>query len=219
MFLTQKPPGDLKEGAAVGLDIGAILHFQMAGDIIENTLMREFLTDKYIYGKPVVKFTVSAENKGNTLSRPQGLIDITDMFGKKVESLPVNESAYVISPENKGTYDVTWKPDGFVFGRFEAVVALAVPLVDGGNQTISSMTQFWVLPMNIIGPVLGGLLTFILVLYVLVRLYVRRQLTSLGVRGNASTRGARGLSSMAAVAIGLLFAIIVGLLILFFYFG
>ena len=219
LFLTQKPP-DLKEGSAVGFDIGAILHFQMAGDVKEDTRMRAFLTDKLIYGSPNVIFTVEAENKGNTLSRPQGLIDITDMFGKKVESLLVNETAYVISPNSTGKYEVKWQPEGFVIGHVEAVVALVIPLVDGGNQTISSVTSFWILPMNIIGPVVGGLFTFILVLYVLIRLYVRRQLAGVvGTRGGGAVRGARGISRLAAVAIGLLFAIIVGLLILFFYFG
>ncbi len=220
LFLTQKPPDNLKEGSAVGFDIGAILHFQMKGDIVEDTRMRGFRTDKLIYGSANVVFSVEAENKGNTLSRPQGLIDITDMFGKKVESLPVNETAYVISPNATGKYDVNWSPDGFVIGHFEAVVALAVPLVDGGNQTISSVTSFWILPMNIIGPVLGGLLTFILVLYFMIRLYVKRQLAGMvGGRGSSAARGAQGISRLAAVAIGLLFAIIVGLLILFFYFG
>ena len=221
LFLTQKPPDNLKEGSAVGLDIGAILHFQVKGDIVEDTRIREFLTDKLVYGSPNVIFTVKAENKGNTLSRPQGLIDITDMFGKKVDSLAVNESAFVISVNSTGEYTVKWKPEGFVFGKFEAVLALAVPLVEGGNQTISSVTQFWILPLNVIAPVLGGLLTFILVLYVLIRLYVRRQLAGVGGgRGGSSyRREARGMSRLAAIAIGLLFAVVVALLILFFYFG
>lgn len=220
LFLTQKPPNDLKEGSAVGFDIGAILHFQMKGDIIEDTRMRAFRTDKLIYGSANVVFSVEAENKGNTLSRPQGLIDITDMFGKKVESLPVNETAYVIAPNTTGKYEIPWKPEGFAIGHYEAVVALLVPLVNGGNQTISSVTSFWILPMNVIGPVIGGLLTFILVLYVLIRLYVKRQLAGVvGSRGGGAARSARGISRLAAVAIGLLFAIIVGLLILFFYFG
>ena len=222
LFLTQKPPDNLKQGSAVGFDIGAILHFQMAGDIIEDTRMREFRTDKFVYGAPSVTFMVSAENMGNTLSRPQGIIDITDMFGNKIVPSPrVNETAYVISPNGTGEYKVVWEPDGFAIGRFEAVLALAVPMVDGGNKSLSAITQFWILPMNIIGPVLGGILTFVFVLYVLVKLYVRRQLAGLGVRGGsaASVRGARGISRLAAVAIGLLIAIIVGLLMLFFAFG
>ena len=150
------------------------------------------------------------------LSRPHGLIDITNMFGRKVESVPVNENSAGVFPKATKVFESTWAPKDIQFGHYDAVIALAVEQ-QNGTITLSRVVQFWVLPMNIIAPALGGLLFFILLLYVLIRLYVRRQLA--GIRMGRGRRESQGLSKLAAITIALLVAIIIGLAILFFYFG
>lgn len=215
LFVSQAAPEDIKLGSGVGFEVASILHFQMTGDIVEDTRIREFSAERFVYGTPDVTMRIVVKNLGNTFSRPQGLIDITDMFGKKVGMLPVNKEGSGVFPGDQREYLVTWKPEGLTLGRFDAALALAVPLVDGGNQTISGMTQFWVLPMKILGPVLGGLLVFIVVFYVLLKLYIRKQLGEL--------RGGRviyrevhgGVSRLTAVVIALLVALVLGLVLLF----
>jgi hypothetical protein len=217
IFLTQGPPEDVKQGSAIGFEIGSILHFQIKGEIKEDTRIRGFITDKTIYGTPDVKFTVRVENQGNTLSRPQGQIEIMDMFGKKIAQVKVNEDAKAVFPNDSREYLAEWKEEGFAIGRYEAVLALVVPLVEGGNQTISSVIQFWVLPSNVLLPVFGGLFGFLLILYISVRLYIRSQLK--GVTGRREVRAASGISRLTAIALALLFAIVLGMLILLFYYG
>jgi uncharacterized membrane protein len=71
--------------------------------------------------------------------------------------------------------------------------------------------------MNIIGPILGGLLFLIVIVYIIIRLYVRAQLAGIS-RPSRRSRD-EGLSKSAAIVIALLVAIIIGLAVLFFYFG
>ena len=216
IFLSDKPSDATANGSVVGFQIGSILNFKVAGEIVENTQIREFYTSKTVYGSTPVGFTIRLENLGNVLSRPRGLIDVTNMFGKKVASLAVNDNAAGVFPKATREFAVDWKPDDIQLGRYQAVVALAVEGTNG-TQTISRLVQFWVLPMNIIAPFLGGVLFLILLMYIMIRLYVRRQLA--GLRSGRGRNQATGLSRLAAITIALLVAIIIGLAILFFYFG
>lgn len=217
VFLSDKPSDSLQNGSSVGFQIGSILNFQVAGEIIEDTRIREFYTTKNVYSSANVGFTIKLENLGNVLSRPHGLIDITNMFGKKVVSIPVNDSAAGIFPKGTREFSSEWKSDDLQLGRYEATVALAVEGANG-TQTISRIVQFWVLPMNILAPVFGGLLFLIVLIYVVIRLYVRSQLAGI-TRPTRAQREAVGLSKSAAIVIALLVAIIIGLAVLFFYFG
>lgn len=217
LFLSSKPSDDVKLGSAIALDVGAIIHFQISGEVIQDTRIREFFSEKSVYGAPGANFTINVENLGNILSRPRGLIDITNMFGKKVASIPVNEDVFGIFPKKSREFKAAWAPEDMHIGRFEAVVALSVEGPQG-NQTISRVLQFWILPMNFIMPILGGLLGFIIVVYFLLRLYVNRQLAGYR-RSGGGAQGTGGLSRLAAVVIGLLVAVIISLIILFFFFG
>jgi hypothetical protein len=220
VFLSQKPPEGVKQGAAVGVEIASLLILQISGEINEDTQIREFRSGRFIYGSPNVDMFVRIENRGNSISRPRGLVDISDMWGKKMEVVPVNDESAAIFAGSERTFKLDWKPEGFLLGRYEAVLSMAVPLVSGGNQTISSVIQFWVLPLNIVMPVLGGLLAFVLVFVVLTKLYVRRQIAQYrGVRQGAryAQAPAQGISRLTVVVIALLVAIILGLLILFVF--
>ena len=139
------------------------------------------------------------------------------MFGKKVVSIPVNDNGGGIFPKGVREFSSTWKSEDIQLGRYEAVVALAIEGANG-TQTISRVLQFWIMPMNIIGPIVGGLLFLIILIYIILRLYIRSQLAGIP-RGRGSRRDNTGLSKSAAVVIALLVAIIIGLAILFFYFG
>ena len=218
IFLADKPSQDVKLGSSIGFEVGAILHFRMAGEVIDDTRIREFFTSKTVYASPYVPFTIRLENVGNSLARPRGIIAITNMFGKKVASLPVNEEGAAVFPKGTREFVPIWSPEDMQIGRFEAIVALSIEGANG-SQTISRVLQFWVLPMNILAPVLGGFLVLILVIYILLRLYVRSQLRGVRSSSKMRTQNVGGLSRLTAVVIGLLVAVIIGLFILFFYFG
>ncbi len=218
-FFSDKPyvEGEIL-GAAVGFDVGAILHFQIAGDAITKASIRYFSTEKTMHGKPPVDFSVGIENQGNTLVRPVGMISIKSMMGKQVADLPINENGAGVFPKTTREWRAQWNPEEIVMGKFTASIALAIEGEDG-SDTITRTVSFWILPTHILIPTILGFAAFILVSYIALRLYVRSQLKAVSGGMKGKTRAAEGLSVFASVVIGILLAVIIGFLVLFFYFG
>ncbi len=176
VFVSLEPPEIRESGAAVGYEVGNIVTLLVSGDVREEAMIRQFSTSNYIYGSPNVTFNVRIENLGNTLIRPVGPLEIKNMFGQVVsEGLLFNESQAGVFPGNTREFTFDWQGEGYGFGRYEAVVSPTFGDI-GARQTISSTVTFWVLPMAIIGPALLTLLVIGLLVYVTVRIYVRRQL-------------------------------------------
>lgn len=177
IFVSVEPPDLEQSGAAIGYEVANIISMRVAGECVEEAQIRQFSTDNYLYGSPNVTFNLRIENKGNTLVRPTGPVEITNMFGKVVsEGLVFNDSAAAVFPSDTREFNFDWKGEGYGFGRYEAVVS-AVYGEEGAKQTMSSTVTFWVLPMKIVLPALGILATLLLIVYVSVKLYVRRKLS------------------------------------------
>ena len=241
IFFSADAERQRETGAGVGYQVGTIMNFRIGGNIVEEAQIREFLTDKVLYGVPTVQLGVEVENLGNVLIRPRGPIDITDMFGKKVGTLRINDSGGAVLPlppdqnlvtsnNNRRTFSATWEGEGLVFGRYEAIVALLYG--EDGKKTISAATSFWVLPLRIILPILGTLLFVILVVYLGMRLYLRNRLRDMyrhtrvpaksarNVRGSRMEYGAESpMPKLAVVAIALLVFTMIFLATLFFFFA
>jgi hypothetical protein len=184
IMLTNKPTAPGTSGSGIGYSVANIISLTIAGDVREEAQLREFSTDKIIYGTPSVNFISKIENLGNALVRPHGIITITDMFGRQVGSQEVNASAAPVFPGSTRKYAVTWDAKGFAFGRYEAVAAFSYG--DTEKKTISGTTSFWVLPLKPIAIVLGVLLALILGMYFAIRMYIRRKLQDMGISSDSS---------------------------------
>lgn len=220
VFLAYRPEIERQNATGVGYDIGSIVNLQIAGEVDVKSLIREFSTSKVVYGEPKVQFTSRVENLGNVFVRPRGIIEIEGMFGKRFDPLPVNENGAGILPKNTRTFETNWAPDGFQIGRYRATVSLSYGEANA-QQTLYSTLDFWVLPVGTLLPVFGVLLALAVTFYVVLRMYIRSQVARLGGGRTASVQreSARGLSRLAAVVIAILVSVIIGLLVLFFYFG
>lgn len=185
IFLDEHAPKVGVNGSGIGLRIGSIIDLKIAGTIVENAQMREFSTGKFVYSTPNVTFNARISNLGNVLLRPHGLIEVSDMFGKKVGTISINDQGAPVFPGSERTFTTTWNYEGFAFGRFEAIGSLVYG--DDGRKTISSTASFWVLPLKPILTVLATLLVIILVLFFIVRSYITRRLKDMGV---SESRGA-----------------------------
>ncbi len=184
VFFTTKPTQANANGAGVGIQVGSVISLRISGETSEDARLREFTSVKSVYDSPKVTFRMRVENLGNVLLRPHGVIDITDMRGKKVETVSVNDSAAPVFPGTDRIYSPVWDFHGFAFGRYQAV--LSVIYGDDSRKTVSSVTSFWVLPVKLILIVLGSLLAAILILFALVRMYVRRKLAEMGAGSKGS---------------------------------
>ncbi len=206
LFVTMTPPRLRATGAAVGYEVGTIISIRIAGEANEVASIRSFSTDKLVYSSPKVTFSTRVENGGNVLVRPRGPLEIRNMFGKKVETLVVNDTLGGVFPGSIRAFDVTWDSKDFAIGRYQGIVALIYG-EDGHDTTIASTISFWVLPLNVILPILGILVLIVVVVYFGVRLHIRRTLERYQVptrRGSSYRSRGRGVTRLSIVAVTLL---------------
>jgi hypothetical protein len=179
IFVSAEPPELEASGAAIGYQVANIVSIRVAGECIEKAQIRQFSTDNYFYGSSNVEFNLKFENSGNTLLRPTGPLTITNMFGKEVANLTFNEEQAGVFPGVTREFIFSWTSDQTGFGRYEAMVSPSYG-EEGFKQTAFSTATFWILPMNIILPAAGVLAVLLLVAYVSIRVYVKRQLAYYG---------------------------------------
>jgi hypothetical protein len=172
MFVSMQPPKMRKTGASVGYEVAHIISLNVAGECVDNAQIRSFSTDNFLYSKPIVNFTARVENKGTTLIRPFGPLEIYNMFGKRVAMITLNDNKAGVFPKTERPFSITWEHDGPGFGRYEAIVSMVYGS-EGRQSTISSTASFWILPINIILPALGVLGLLLLIVYVFIKMYVR----------------------------------------------
>lgn len=232
VFVSLEPP-DIEEGTAtrVGANVGTLMNFRIAGDITEEMQIREFSTDKSIYTKSEVRFTAKVENLGNVLLRPSGPLEITNIFGQKVATLTINETGRGVFPGQVRDFEITWEGGRFAFGRYQALAGLVYG--QDARKSIDATISFWILPMNIILPVGGGLLVLIVSVILLMRWMVNRKVKMLEqvagdltkakkqaqVDRKLSAGNAAPVSKLAMIALSLLVLALIFLILLFFLFG
>lgn len=216
--VSTEPPENAGIGSSVSYQVGSIVSLRVAGDIVENVKLREFKSGRTIYSVPDLELGVRVENLGNVFMRPQGFIDIKNMWGRKVETLPVNDGGGSVFPKSERTYTSEWKSEEFEFGKYTAELSLVVEGASG-VQTLTAKLDFWVLPTRVIFPVLGGLLVFILIFYILLRFYIRSQIMR-ATKGRVVRKSDTAtLSRLSVVVIALLISVILGIVLLFFLVG
>ncbi len=225
IFVSTKPDTPKETGTAVGFVVGTLLNLRISGDIVEDTQIREFRIDKTIYNNPNANFYVRVENLGNTLSRPVGFVEITDMFGKKIGTVPINNQGNGIFPKQIREFAGYWQGEGFKFGRFTATLSLVYG--DEGKKTITSVQTFWVLPIKPIATFFGIILGIIILAIALIRMYIKRKLNEALVVNSkgavyqpvaaAPALKSSSFSRLAAIS-SLMIGIIVLLLLLLFIF-
>jgi hypothetical protein len=189
VVISVEPPELRSSGASIGYEVANIISIRIAGDVLEQARIREFSTSKYLYGSTNVEFLARIENEGNTLVKPTGPLEVKNMFGKRVALLTFNESQAGIFPKTASSnglreYTVLWEDQSPGFGRYEALLSVVYGET-GSMNTISSTVTFWILPMNIVLPAVIGLAVLFLVIFVAVKLYVRR---SMALATSGSTR-------------------------------
>ncbi len=175
IFVSMDPPKMRSVGASVAYQVANIVSIRVAGDVVENAEIRQFSTGNYIYGSSNIDFEARIENKGSTLIRPLGPLEIHNMFGKRVAMQTFNESQAAVFPGAERTFNLVWEDEGPGFGRYEAVLTLVYG-ERGQQATISSTVSFWILPANIILPALGVLAFILLLTFIGAKLYIRRKL-------------------------------------------
>lgn len=178
VFVSVDPPELERSGAAVGYQVANIISIRVSGDVNETASIRQFSTDKFLYGSQNVEFSIRIENSGNVLVRPSGPLEIKNMLGQTVDTLIFNETQSSVFPGRTRDFNITWEGNSLGFGRYEAILS-PVYGDQGAKKTISSTVTFWILPMSVIGPALGILGTILFVTFIGVRIYIHRTIAQM----------------------------------------
>lgn len=177
-FVTREAEEVIQSGAGVGFHVASLVNLRVSGEVNEDMLFRDFYTKKSFFTKPSVFFTARIDNTGSIHQRPQGIINISDMFGNSVGQVGFNDSAGAILPHFDRVFETTWNYDGFALGRYKATASIVFG--ETQKKTISKEVTFWVVPVKEVGIVLGGIILLLLVFIYGVRKYVRNQLRKAG---------------------------------------
>lgn len=225
VYFGTKPPRlnvdseDKGAGMSIGQQSGALVLLQVKGDVKEEADIREFATDKEVYGTPFeVKFVTRIENRGNVHVKTVGHIRVENMFGKEIALIPMNETGGNVLPESIRRFEELWSGE-MGFGRYYAEVILSygtnTRLGGQGKQTLTSGKYFWIMPWRIIVPALLSIVIVFSIFTLMIRLYknkaVKKAMQQAGLGQVKMVKRYKGSSPTMH-----LFLIIVTLLILIF---
>lgn len=144
--------------ASVQHRVGSLVLLRVSGNVVEEATVETFAAPTYSRSAPVT-ISMRVKNDGTTHIRPNGTIIITNMFGQKVDELPLNSAN--VFPGAIRRMDTEWNP-GNVLGYYTATVVATY-----GQQglPVSAATRFIVAsPIAVIMVVVGGLAGLIFII-------------------------------------------------------
>lgn len=135
--------------------LASLFFVRIKGDVLENSYMKDFKTNKRFYESGPISFTMLYENNGSVHESPYGVIEIKNMLGRKIDEIQVDP--WFVMPDSLRTRELKWER-GLLFGKYTAVAS-----VNRGYQNIidKKSYDFWVVPWKILGA--GIVITVLLI--------------------------------------------------------
>lgn len=145
--------GDQKPGSAtVTQEIASLFLLKVQGPVTENLLMTNFTAPKFSEFGPV-QFAMKFTNTGNIHVKTYGLVNISDMFGKKVDDVIVKGTNIFPGANRVLTTNLNQK---FLFGKYTATAVMYFGTTS--NHTLTATTTFIVFPLRVFAAVIIALL-------------------------------------------------------------
>jgi hypothetical protein len=124
-------------GAKVAHRIGSLILLRVSGNVVENAFIEEFSAPKYSEKGPI-SFLLRVKNEGNTHIIPQGTIIITNLFGKKVDEIPLDGRNVLPSATRKML--TNWEKNNML-GYYTATL---ISTYGQNNQPLTAAVKFMV---------------------------------------------------------------------------
>lgn len=130
-------------GAQIGQRAGTLLYATVPGDITQDALIRKFTAPRFTEYGPV-EFYLQVENLSDVHIQPTGTLTISDIFGRKLDTLKVEMQN--IFPDSIREHTTQWAQK-WGYGRYRADLKLAY-----GDQggTLTASIFFWLFPIRIV---------------------------------------------------------------------
>jgi len=147
--------GEMVDSASgISQRVGTLLYVIVDGEINEEAFIRDFTFPGFTEFGPV-PFSFTVENVSDIHIQPKTKVEITDMFGRKVDELVVGEKNVfpLTSRDFEGKWEQVWG-----YGKYTAQATMSFGTE--GKLAIAK-TSFWLLPIKLILAALIVLLTLI----------------------------------------------------------
>ena len=193
-FGTVAPEGSGSQ-LSIGAKTGVLVLLRVNGEIDEDGGILEFATvnNQTFFTALPVSFTYRFQNSGSDRVKPDGFVNIENIFGGKAAKLMANPVDGNVLPESVRRFEVVWNDDGnaveplsdkssffekvgfewknFAFGKYTATLNLSFGATGGDMDPMSF--KFWVFPWHlIIFLIIAGIIIF-LVLKTTIKKYNR----------------------------------------------
>lgn len=160
-------PGDSNAQVKVKSSVGGLVLLRTPGTATEKISIASFTAtdnkeqpkDKGFFNGGPVGFSLRLKNEGNVQVRPEASIEIRNIFGSKIATLPV-ESQRVL-PDSTRRLSTTWKHNQ-LFGLY---TAKATVKYGSTGEVVTSTTKFWGAPVLALGIGIGVIVALFLLVW------------------------------------------------------
>jgi hypothetical protein len=175
---TATPPNLQGTGVALSASVGTLVLLKVSGEITNSLAVAEFrpgqiakdskqtVQPKSFFEYGPVDFLVRLKNTGSVHEKPKGSITVTNLFGGKVATVPVNSRGGNVLPDSIRRFEQSMS-NKRLFGPYTAKLSLTY----ANGKTLAATTSFWVIPWKLILLGLVGLVALVLVLRMVIRRY------------------------------------------------
>jgi len=132
--------------------LASLFFVRIKGDAKEEGQLKSFLTDKKFYQNGNVNFSILYENTGRVHLNPYATIEITNLLGKKIDSLDV--APWFVMPGFSRDRTVQWNKT-LALGRYTATLKLNKGY---GDNITEAKTTFYIIPLKIVLIGLGSII-------------------------------------------------------------
>lgn len=154
----QKEAGMTTGGNVNITRLGSLIFVRVKGDVKEEGALKSMVTPKgkFFQSGPIV-FDLLYENTGNVYLNPYGIIEIKNIFGKKIDEIKVDP--WFAMPDSLRLRELKWgEGKKMLMGMYTAHAS-----INRGYQNIidKADASFWVFPWKILLAGFGALLLVI----------------------------------------------------------
>lgn len=138
--------------------LGSLVLMRVSGNVNEEASVETFAAPVYSRSGPIT-FSLRVQNNGTTHVRPTGTIIVTNLFGQKVDEIPLNSAN--VFPGAIRKIDTKWSP-GNLLGHYTATLVASY-----GQQSLpmTAATSFTVAsPLSLIMLVVGSIAGLIFII-------------------------------------------------------
>lgn len=150
-------------GVALSASIGTLVLVNVSGEIKTSAKFEDFFTAQNgkrggFFENGPITITQRIKNEGSVHIKPTGTVRVTNMLGKEVGVMSINEKGGNILPTGIRKFEQQLKKR-WMIGKYSIEAN-----VQYSGKTITDSISFWVIPYKLISMVLGGLIIVFVVL-------------------------------------------------------